>query len=108
MEGPTMQRIKVAAALKNGPVGQEIDVRGWVRTKRESKQGFAFVELNDGSCLRNVQVVVDKQVPGYDEFLKLLTTGSSIRVVGEIKASPAKGQAVEVHGRELQGYALPD
>ena len=45
-----MQRIKVAAALKNGPVGKEVDVRGWVRTKRESKQGFAFVELNDGSC----------------------------------------------------------
>jgi asparaginyl-tRNA synthetase len=103
-----MQRVKVAAALKNGPVGQEIDVRGWVRTKRESKQGFAFVELNDGSSMANLQVVVDQSVPGYAEFLKQLTTGSSIRVVGELKASPAKGQAVEVHARELTVYGSAD
>jgi len=103
-----MQRIKVAAALKNGPVGQEIDVRGWVRTKRESKQGFAFVELNDGSSMANLQVVVDQSIPGYADFLKQLTTGSSIRVVGELKTSPAKGQAVEVHARELSVYGSAD
>src|SRR5215471_4869712 len=103
-----MQRIKVAAALKNGPVGQQIDVRGWVRTKRESKQGFAFVELNDGSALANLQIVVDQAVPGYAEFLKQLTTGSSVRVLGELKTSPAKGQAVEVHARELTVYGSAD
>ncbi|MGE5191956.1 MAG: asparagine--tRNA ligase [Deltaproteobacteria bacterium] len=103
-----MQRIKVAAALKDGPVGEQIDVRGWVRTKRESKQGFAFVELNDGSSMANLQVVVDQSVPGYAEFLKQLTTGSSIRVVGELKVSPAKGQAVEVHARELTVYGTAD
>lgn len=103
-----MSRLKVAAILKDGPVGSEVDVRGWVRTKRESKQGFAFVELNDGSSLKNLQVVVDRQVPGYDDFLKLLTTGASIRVVGEIKPSPAKGQAVELHARELEVYGSAD
>src|SRR5262245_59158230 len=103
-----MQRMKVAAALKNGPVGEQIDVRGWVRTKRESKQGFAFVELNDGSSMANLQVVVDQSVPGYAEFLKHLTTGSSVRVVGELKTSPAKGQAVEVHARELTVYGSAD
>lgn len=103
-----MARWKVAAILKDGPVGSEVDVRGWVRTRRESKQGFAFVELNDGSSLKNLQVVVDGKVPGYDEFLKQLTTGSSIRVVGEVKASPAKGQAVEVHARELTVYGSAD
>lgn len=103
-----MPRLKVASILKDGPVGTQVDLRGWVRTKRESKQGFAFVELNDGSCLKNVQVVVDKSVPGYDDFLKLLTTGSSIRVVGEVKASPAKGQSVEVHARELTVYGAAD
>src|SRR5260221_10416314 len=102
------QRIKVAAALKQQPVGTEVDVRGWVRTRRESKQGFAFVELNDGSSMANLQIVVDQSVPGYDEFLKQLTTGSSIRVVGELKASPGKGQAVEVHPRELTVYGPPD
>src|SRR5262249_17410956 len=105
---PPMQRMKVAAALKNGPVGQVVDVRGWVRTKRESKQGFAFVELNDGSSMANLQVVVDQSVPGYAEFLKQLTTGSSIRVIGELKTSPAKGQAVEVHARELTVYGAAD
>jgi asparaginyl-tRNA synthetase len=103
-----MSRRKVAAILKEGPVGAEADVRGWIRTKRESKQGFAFVELNDGSCLKNLQIVVDQNVPGYAEFLKLLTTGASIRVVGEIKASPAKGQVVEVHARELTVYGTAD
>ncbi len=101
-------RLKVAAALKNGPVGTEVDVRGWVRTKRESKQGFAFVELNDGSCMANLQIVVDQSVPGYEQFLKQLTTGSSIRVVGELKTSPAKGQSVEVHARELSVYGTAD
>src|SRR5215467_6327295 len=103
-----MRRAKVAALLKDGPVGSDVDVRGWVRTKRESKQGFAFVELNDGSCLKNLQVVVDKSVPGYDSFLKLLTTGSGIRVTGEVKASPAKGQAVELHAKTLEVYGTAD
>src|SRR5579872_5881025 len=102
------KRIKVAAALNDGPLGTEVDVRGWVRTKRESKQGFAFVELNDGSSMANLQIVVDQSVPGYEQFLKQLTTGSSIRVVGELKASPAKGQAVEVHARELTVYGTAD
>lgn len=103
-----MFRLKVAQLLQNGPVGHVVDVRGWVRTRRESKQGFAFVELNDGSCFANVQIVIDKSVPGYDQFLKLLTTGSSIRVVGELKESPAKGQAVEVHAREVEVYGTAD
>src|SRR5579872_5692566 len=102
------KRIKVAAALNDGPLGTEVDVRGWVRTKRESKQGFAFVELNDGSSMANLQIVVDQSVPGYEQFLKQLTTGSSIRVVGELKASPAKGQTVEVHARELSIYGTAD
>src|SRR5690242_6731711 len=103
-----MTRRKVAAILKDPAIGSEVDVRGWVRTRRESKQGFAFVELNDGSCLRNLQIVVANSVPGYDEFLKQLTTGSSVRIVGDVKASPAKGQAVEVHARELTVYGAAD
>lgn len=103
-----MQRLKVAAILKEGPVDAEVDVRGWVRTRRESKQGFAFVELNDGSCLKNLQVVIDQKVPGYGAFIKLLTTGSSVRIIGVVQASPAKGQAVEVHARELTIYGSAD
>ena len=66
-----MQRLKVAAALKSGSLGdgiegREIEVRGWVRTKRESKQGFAFVELNDGSCMANLQMASSLKFMGYD------------------------------------------
>ncbi len=101
-------RMKVASVFKASSVGEEVDVRGWVRTKRESKQGFAFVELNDGSSMANLQIVVDQSVPGYEQFLKQLTTGSSIRVVGELKLSVGKGQAVEVHARELTVYGTAD
>src|SRR2546423_264500 len=103
-----MNRIKIVHALKNGPVGEQIEIRGWVRTRRESKQGFAFVEVNDGSCMANLQVIVEKSVPGYDDFIKHLTTGTSIRVEGELKASPAKGQAVEVHASSLSIYGTAD
>ena len=103
-----MPRLKIARLLTNGPLDSEVDVRGWVRTRRESKQGFAFVELNDGSSFNNLQVVVDRAVPGYESLLKQLTTGSSVRVVGTLKASPAKGQAVEVHAREVEVYGTAD
>lgn len=103
-----MKRMKVAAVLGGQPVGETVDVRGWVRTKRESKQGFAFVELNDGSSFANLQLVVEQTVPGYAEFIKQLGTGASLRAVGEVKASPAKGQAVEVAVRELEVYGTAD
>ena len=103
-----MQRFKVAAALRSGPQTEEIEVRGWVRTRRESKQGFAFVELNDGSCMANLQIIVEKTVPGYDEFLHQLTTGASIGVQGELQASPAKGQQVELRARTLHVYGTAD
>ena len=103
-----MQRLRVAAILQQQPIDSRVDVRGWIRTKRESKQGFAFVELNDGSSLANLQVVVDQSVPGYADFIKDLTTGASIRVLGKVKASPAKGQAVEIQAEELTIYGLAD
>src|SRR5262249_11174745 len=80
----------------------------WVHTSREVHVGVAFVELNDGSSMANLQIVVDQSVSGYEQFLKQLTTGSSIRVIGELKPSPAKGQAVEGHARELAVYGTAD
>ncbi|MDB5386512.1 MAG: asnS [Planctomycetaceae bacterium] len=103
-----MQRLKVAQALKSTSVGIEVDVRGWIRTKRESKQGFAFLELNDGSSMGNLQVIVDGSVPGFADINKQLTTGSSVRVTGELKESPAAGQRVEVHAKTLELYGTAD
>ncbi len=97
-----MIRMRVAQALKDGQAGQIVDVRGWVRTRRDSKQAFSFVELNDGSCLANLQIVIDANVPGYADAIKHVTTGASIAIEGEIKESPAKGQRIEVHAKSLR------
>src|SRR5437879_6792963 len=86
--------------------GQEaITVKGWVRTRRDSK-GFSFLELNDGSCLANLQIVVDAGTPG-SEQLPRLTTGASTVVEGRLVASPAPGQKWELRatGLELVGPA---
>ncbi|WP_437188086.1 asparagine--tRNA ligase [Planctomicrobium sp. SH668] len=101
---------RVATLLKQTPPGSNIEISGWVRTRRDSKQAFSFIELNDGSCMANLQVVVDSSVPGYAETIKLVTTGSSVRVTGELKESPGANQRVELHAKtlELLGVADPD
>lgn len=103
-----MPRAKIVTLLQAGPVGTEVDVRGWVRTRRESKQGFAFLEINDGSCFANLQAILDQSLPAYAELLKQLTTGSSVRIVGELRASPGREQAVEVQARSVEVYGSAD
>src|ERR1700751_4405246 len=71
-----------------------------VRSRRDSK-GFSFVEVNDGSCLRNLQVIVDQEVPGYEQVLHA-TTGSSVRVTGRLIASPAAGQKWELRAKQAE------
>src|SRR5258705_8509471 len=75
-------------------------VKGWVRTRRDSK-GFSFLELNDGSCLANLQVVVDATLPGYDKISQF-TTGASAVVEGKLVASPAQGQKWELRATRLE------
>ena len=101
-------KIRVARVLKEGAAGTEVEIRGWVRTRRDSKQGFSFIELNDGSCLANLQIVVDANVPGYHETIKDVTTGAGIAVIGEIKDSPGSRQRVEVHARSLRVVGTAD
>ena len=90
-------------------LGKIARVQGWVRTKRDSKAGVSFIELNDGSCLKNLQIVADLGHPDYKEVLERISTGSSLLAEGEVKASPGKGQAVELHatGLTLFGWADP-
>ena len=87
-------------------VGSEITLRGWVRSRRDSK-GVTFVELNDGSRFKNMQLVVDAGVVP-DETLKQVTTGSSIAASGQLVESPAKGQAVELKVSEISVYGTAD
>ena len=87
-------RIKVKQALAAEQPLTDVTVSGWVRTRRDAKD-FSFVELNDGSCFKNLQVVVDAGALG-GEHLKDALTGSSVSVDGELVPSPAKGQKWEL------------
>ena len=88
------------------PVGSEIVVRGWVRSRRDSK-GVTFIELNDGSRFKSMQLVVEAGAIS-DETLKHVTTGSSIEAIGRLVESPAKGQAVELKVTAFQVYGSAD
>lgn len=94
-------RKRINKILQEKPVGQSIAVGGWVRTKRDTGS-FSFVELNDGSCLANLQIIADEKLANYDLEIKQLSTGSSVMVEGELKESPAKGQDVELHATRFR------
>ncbi|MDG1670225.1 MAG: asparagine--tRNA ligase [Akkermansiaceae bacterium] len=76
-----------------------VKLSGWVRTRRDSKE-FSFVELNDGSCLQGIQVIIDAGISGSDQVSKM-NTGASVSVVGELVESPGKGQSWEVRATEV-------
>ena len=87
-------------------IGKKVDVKGWVRTRRGNKN-VQFVALNDGSTIKNLQIVFDLSATPEEE-LKPVTTGSSIHVQGELVASSGKGQSVEVQAAELEVYGTAD
>jgi asparaginyl-tRNA synthetase len=95
-------RSTVKSVLKNGQAETTVEVAGWVRTRRDSKQAFSFIELNDGSCMSNLQLVVDSSVPGYEETIKRATTGASLAASGVLKASQGSKQRVELHVKTLK------
>src|SRR5947209_983536 len=103
-----MESISVLQARQVAAVGRQAAVRGWVRTRRDSKGGFSFLELNDGSCQGNVQVVAPAALPNYESEVKRLTAGCSVSVTGEVKASPAKGQPTEVHAAAVTVHGWAD
>jgi len=88
------------------PVGNEITLRGWVRSRRDSK-GITFIELNDGSRFKSMQLVIDAGIVP-EETLKHVTTGSSIAASGTLVESPAKGQVVELKVAAIQIYGGAD
>ncbi|WP_462229533.1 asparagine--tRNA ligase [Ekhidna sp.] len=103
-----IRRTKIRQILNEGKSGAELNVKGWVRTKRESKN-VAFVALNDGSTIHNLQLVLD--VPKVDEeILRKITTGASISVFGKLAESQGAGQSVEllVEKIEVLGEAHPE
>jgi len=103
-----MQKISVAEARRLESVGREVVLQGWVRTRRDSKAGFSFLELNDGSSLGNVQVIVRGELPNYESQIKHLSPGCSVTVEGRIQASPGKGQSTEVVAQSVTVHGAAD
>ncbi|MBQ1957987.1 MAG: asparagine--tRNA ligase [Alistipes sp.] len=101
-----MKTQRIAEILKSTTTDYDITVKGWVRTKRGNKN-VAFIALNDGSCVGNIQVVVDLQKI-QEEELKAVTTGSCIRVDGKLVKSLGAGQGVEVQAEKIEVYGTAD
>jgi asparaginyl-tRNA synthetase len=98
----------VAEARRPQAVGRKVVLTGWVRTRRDSKGGFSFLEVNDGSSLGNVQVIADGALPNYAGEILKLGVGASVTVEGEVQASPARGQATEVRAARVLVHGQAD
>ncbi len=103
-----MEKMSVAEARKVEAVGREVRLQGWVRTRRDSKGGFSFIELNDGSSFGNVQIVAENALPNYQSEVLHLSVGSSVSVEGVVRASPAKGQPTEVQAKAITIHGAAD
>ena len=105
-----MTKISVKTAREEASIGQTATIQGWVRTRRDSKAGFSFIEINDGSSQGNIQIIADTTLPNYESEIKNLTSGCSLTAVGEIKASGGQGQKTELFARSLtvHGWADPE
>jgi len=103
-----MKRTEIKTLLKDFAIGAEVNVKGWVRTKRASKS-VAFIALNDGSTIHNIQIVVDMELADKTMLVKV-TTGAAISVTGEIVASQGSNQSIEIVSKaiEVLGEANPD
>ena len=99
-----MKRTKVVDVLKSTDFGKEVVVKGWVRTHRSSK-AVEFIALNDGSTIKNIQIVVDPSKINADT-LKSITTGACLCVTGTLVESQGKGQSVEIQCKDIEVYGL--
>ena len=101
-----MKRTEIIDALKSTDYGQQINVKGWVRSRRGNKN-VSFIALNDGTTIKNIQIVVDFQkIP--EANLQLVTTGSCISAIGTLVESMGKGQTVEIQAEQIEVYGTAD
>lgn len=105
-----MKRTRVVDAINADAIGKKVRVCGWVRTRRDSKAGFSFIDVNDGSSLKGLQVMAETALPNYESEILKCGIGSSVEVIGEVVASPAKGQPTELKAESVKifGYADPN
>lgn len=89
-------------------VGEDVTVRGWVRTRRDSKAGISFLTVYDGSCFNPVQAIINNNLPNYQDEVLHLTTGCSVEVTGKIVESPGQGQNFEIHATNVVVVGMVD
>jgi len=95
--------VDIASILKGqATTGSRVTVKGWVRTRRDSKAGLSFIHVHDGSCFDPVQVVAPAALPNYESEIKKLTTGCSVVAIGTLAASQVQGQAVEIQAASVE------
>lgn len=102
-----MDRLSVRQARQKEAIGAQALIQGWVRTRRDSKGGFSFIEVNDGSSLGNLQVIADAKLPNYETEIKHLTAGCSVSITGEVKPSGGK-QPTELLAASVTVHGLAD
>ena len=93
---------------ENPPLGQKVQVQGWVRTKRDSKAGFSFVAVHDGSSFDPIQAVIPATLINYTSEVLALSTGCSVTIIGELTASEGRGQAVEIQATSVEIHGWVD
>ena len=104
-----LQRMRIKQIRDHGTplIGQDVCIKGWIRTVRQQKT-FCFVEVNDGSSLGNLQVIIDQTYPDFEELSKQLTTGAAVTIIGLVDESPGKNQSVELKAKEVTVVGLCD
>ena len=103
-----MKRIKIKELLNNNQGKKSVLVNGWVRTRRDSKGGFSFLEINDGSCQANIQAIVEHSLKEFAGLDKKITTGSCIAISGQLVTSEGKGQKMEIQAAAIEVYGSAD
>jgi len=98
-----MSTISIKAALTGQTaIGASVTVQGWVRTRRDSKAGISFINVNDGSCFNSIQIVAPSELPNYSDEILKLTAGCAVKCSGELVESKGRGQSVEIHAKAIE------
>ncbi len=97
---PTL--LSVRQAVAGDRADSEVTIKGWVRTRRDSKAGLSFVNVSDGSCFASIQVVAGADLANYESVVKHLTSGAAVVATGKLVASQGKGQGFEIQATEIE------
>jgi len=104
-----MQTVSIAKLLQGQiATDSQVEIRGWVRTRRDSKAGLSFIQVSDGSCQGTIQVVAKNELPNYADAVQKLTAGASLVVRGTLVESKGRGQTVEIQAAEVDVLGLVD